>query len=101
LLRVDIGSLEPGQTKEIRAAGHDILLCNAGGRYYAVENRCSHASAPLTGGRLEDCVLECPMHGGKLDVRDGSAVALPIRKAVCTFEVRIVEDQAEITLGET
>ncbi|TFH25539.1 MAG: non-heme iron oxygenase ferredoxin subunit [Myxococcales bacterium] len=101
VLRVDIRSLGPGQSKEIRAGGHDILLCNAGGSYYALENRCSHASAPLTGGRIENCILECPLHGGKLDVRDGSPVALPIRKPVCTFEVQMIEGQAEIALGET
>ena len=56
---------------------------------------------PLTGGRLEDWFLQCPLHGVKLDVRDGSAVALPIRKSVCTFEVQIIEGQPEITLGET
>jgi anthranilate 1,2-dioxygenase ferredoxin subunit len=44
-------------------------------------------------------LLECPLHGGKLDVRDGSHVALPIRKPARTYPVRVVDGGIEIDLG--
>jgi nitrite reductase/ring-hydroxylating ferredoxin subunit len=43
-------------------------------------------------------VLECPLHGGKLDVRDGSPVAPPIRRPVATFPVRRTQDGLEVGL---
>jgi nitrite reductase/ring-hydroxylating ferredoxin subunit len=70
------------------AAGLRLVLCNAAGAAYVVEDRCPHAFVQLSGGRLEGAVLECPLHGGKLDVRDGRPVAAPIRRPVRTFAVR-------------
>jgi len=98
MIRVDVRSMEPGQTRAIQAGGHDLLLCNVDGEFFVVENRCSHATSPLAGGRLEGCILECPMHGGKLDVRDGSPQHAPVRKPVPTYPVRLVNDLVEITL---
>jgi nitrite reductase/ring-hydroxylating ferredoxin subunit len=54
---------------------------------------------PLAGGRLRGTVLECPLHGGKLDVRDGRPCAQPIRKPATTFEVRPAQAGIEIRLG--
>jgi nitrite reductase/ring-hydroxylating ferredoxin subunit len=68
--------------------GLELVLCNAAGTPCVVEDRCPHAEVALSEGRLEGFVLECPLHGGKLDVRDGRPVAAPIRKPVRTFAVR-------------
>jgi nitrite reductase/ring-hydroxylating ferredoxin subunit len=68
--------------------GLRLVLCNAGGTPYVIEDRCPHAFAYLSEGRLEGHVLECPLHGGTLDVRSGAPVAPPIRKPVRTFAVR-------------
>jgi nitrite reductase/ring-hydroxylating ferredoxin subunit len=83
----------------IETAGRQLVLCNAAGRVYALEDRCPHANVKLSGGRLEGSVLECPLHGGKLDVRDGSPLRPPIRKAATTFEVIEVDGGFEIQLG--
>jgi len=77
-----------GGMTPFEAGGVRLVLCNAGGAPYVVEDRCPHAFVHLSGGRLEGFVLECPQHGGKLDVRDGSPVAAPIRKPVRSFAVR-------------
>jgi nitrite reductase/ring-hydroxylating ferredoxin subunit len=69
-------------------AGLELALCNVGGTPFVIEDRCPHALVRLSEGRLEGHVLECPFHGGKLDVRDGRPVAAPIRRPVRTFPVR-------------
>lgn len=74
-----------------------LLLCNVGGTPYVLRDECSHARTPLAGGRLCGFVLECPMHGGKIDVRDGSPAAPPVRRPVVTFPVR--RDGERIELG--
>jgi nitrite reductase/ring-hydroxylating ferredoxin subunit len=87
-----------GRSSPFAIDGYELLLCNAGGAGYVVANLCPHARAVLAGARLEGFVLECPLHGGKLDVRDGSAVANPIRKPVRTFPVRQSIDRLEVAL---
>ena len=96
---VDVTDLAPGQMRALEAHGRRLLVCNAEGRFYALEDRCPHAFIGLSAGRLRGCVLECPQHGGSLDVRDGSPKSLPIRRAATTFPVRPVEGGIEIDLG--
>lgn len=87
-----------GRTAPFSVRGEALLLCNAGGVPYVVRDRCSHASTPLSGGRLCGFLLECPLHGGKIDVRDGSPAAPPVRTAVDTFAVRRSGDVLEVAL---
>jgi nitrite reductase/ring-hydroxylating ferredoxin subunit len=66
----------------------ELLLCNAAGTPCVIEDSCPHAEARLSEGRLEGFVLECPLHGGKLDPRDGRPLAAPIGQPARTFAVR-------------
>jgi nitrite reductase/ring-hydroxylating ferredoxin subunit len=86
----------PGGMTAFESGGLRLVLCNAGGTPYVVQDRCPHAFAYLSEGRLDGYTLECPLHGGKLDVRDGSPVAPPIRKPVQNFAVRQVEGAVQI-----
>jgi len=96
---VDVSQLAPGGLLALKLGGRKVLVCNVDGRFHAIENRCPHSAVPLSGGRLRGCLLECPYHGGTLDVRDGSAQSAPIRRPVATFPVRPVEGGLEIELG--
>ena len=85
---LDVRDLPPGKTRPFEIGGRPLLLCHAEGAYYVIDDECPHADVPLEDGRLRGCILECPLHGGKLDVRDGSAVALPIREPTRVYAVR-------------
>jgi nitrite reductase/ring-hydroxylating ferredoxin subunit len=98
-VRVDVADLAPGELRAVAVAGRDVLVCHAEGAFYALENRCPHATTSLAGGRLRGFVLECPLHGGKLDVRDGRPCALPIRSPAVTFAVRRTGEDIEVRLG--
>jgi nitrite reductase/ring-hydroxylating ferredoxin subunit len=87
-----------GRTCSFEIDGHRLLLCNALGEAYVLHNECPHVRVPLAGGRLQGTVLECPLHGGKLDVRDGAVVELPIRKRATCYATRVVEGQLEVAL---
>lgn len=95
---VDVSDLAAGRMRALKLEGLDVVVCHADGAFYALENRCPHALVPLDAGRLEGFVLECPLHGGRLDVRDGSPLAQPIRKPANTFAVRPVPGGIEIDL---
>jgi nitrite reductase/ring-hydroxylating ferredoxin subunit len=97
----------PGESRAAAALarGRRVVVCRAGGRLYALLDRCPHASEPLSGGALRGFALECPYHGGRLDVRDGRPLGLPIRRPGTTLPVREVGGRVEIGLapddGET
>ena len=92
---------DAGRTCVFEAGGRRLLLCNAEGTPYVLSDECPHVRVSLAGGALRGSILECPMHGGKLDVRDGSVVERPIRKAAVCFPVRATGDGLEVGIPRT
>jgi 3-phenylpropionate/trans-cinnamate dioxygenase ferredoxin subunit len=94
----DVGA--PGESRLVglELRGRRLVVCRAGGRLYALEDRCPHAFQPLSEGALRGYALECPFHGGTLDVRDGRPLSLPIRQPTATYAVRDAGDTLEIAL---
>ena len=77
-----------GSSRGFEVASRKLLLCNAGGTPYVVEDSCPHVRVSMEGGAIEGTVFECPHHGGRFDLRDGRPVRLPIRRSVATYAVR-------------
>ncbi len=95
---LDFPAPAPGEMHPFALAGLDLLLCNVAGELYAIDSSCPHAGAALADGTLRGCILECPLHGGKLDVRSGAPTAPPIRRRVGCYEVRRERDQVFLLL---
>lgn len=43
----------------------------------ATDDRCPHMAAPLSLGRLEGCIVDCPLHSGRFDLATGETVVFP------------------------
>ncbi|MGQ0651350.1 MAG: non-heme iron oxygenase ferredoxin subunit [Betaproteobacteria bacterium] len=88
-----VGSLEELGSGELLASmvgDEEIVLCRAGDEVFALHNWCTHADARLSEGRLEGYELQCPLHEGKFDVRNGRALCAPAETDVRSFPVRVV-----------
>lgn len=84
-----VSEIAPGTTLKVAAGGIDILLCNADGEIFAIEDVCTHDGGELDQGQLEGCEIECPRHGARFDVKTGAALTLPAFEPVRTFPVRV------------
>ena len=63
--------------KRVRVLGEDLVLFRDGaGRYGLVEEQCSHRSASLYYGFIEDDGLRCAYHGWKYDFT-GKCIDMP------------------------
>ncbi|HEY8516906.1 MAG TPA: Rieske 2Fe-2S domain-containing protein [Candidatus Binatia bacterium] len=98
-IAVPVALPEPGRTRGFTLDGEAFVLCNAQGTPFVLRDECSHAKTRLSGGRLCGFLLECPLHGGKIDVRDGSPAAPPVRRPVPTFPVRRSDGRIEVGLA--
>lgn len=47
----------------------------------------------------DDCVVECPLHGSRFDVRTGRALTLPAFKPIDVFEVQRQGDDVLVRVG--
>src|SRR5215470_15832569 len=81
--------LQPGQMKWVAVDGERRVLANVEGAFYAISDVCGHRNAPLSRGRLQGYVIECPLHFAQFDVRTGELVNGPVSTPVPTYEVRV------------
>ena len=70
-------------------AGRDIALYAVGGAVYATDNTCTHGQARLCDGFLDGHEIECPLHQGKFDVRDGRPTCEPVTEPLRSYPVKI------------
>lgn len=70
--------IAPGGMKAVEAGGKEIVICNSGGRFYAIDRRCGHMNAPLERGTLDGTTLTCAMHCAQFDITTGEALSGPV-----------------------
>jgi nitrite reductase/ring-hydroxylating ferredoxin subunit len=70
--------IAPGGMKCVELDGNEIVICNCGGTFFAVQRRCGHMNAPLEMGTLDGKYLTCPMHCAQFDVESGQAISGPV-----------------------
>ena len=87
-----------GTTLRVVVDGIEVLLCNAGGTIYAIEDVCTHDGAPLDQGQLEGWRIVCPRHGANFDVRTGEALTLPAVVGLPTYTVRLEGDDVYVDI---
>ena len=76
----------------VHVDGQDVALARHGEEIFAVEDMCSHANVALSEGDVEDCTVECWLHGSKFDLRTGKPTGLPATEPVATFPVEVREN---------
>jgi 3-phenylpropionate/trans-cinnamate dioxygenase ferredoxin subunit/naphthalene 1,2-dioxygenase system ferredoxin subunit len=59
---------------------------------------CTHGGADLCDGYFDGHVIECPLHQGAFDVRDGKPVAAPATKAMRTLKTRVQDGQVQVRI---
>ena len=88
--------LEEGEMKRADAGGVPVLLVRLEGTVCALAHSCSHLGGPLSEGKLEGEVVQCPWHGSRFNVKDGSVVDGPATFPQPCFEARVREGQIEV-----
>jgi naphthalene 1,2-dioxygenase system ferredoxin subunit len=73
----------------VTVAGREIAVYTVGSEVYASDNLCTHGNARLCDGFLEGHEIECPLHQGRFDVRDGRPLCDPVTVPVRVYPVRV------------
>ena len=77
--------------------GRSLALYLVEGEVFATDDLCTHGAARLSEGYLDGDLIECPLHQGQFNVRDGSAVSSPCVEPVKSYPVRV--EAGEILVG--
>jgi naphthalene 1,2-dioxygenase system ferredoxin subunit len=73
----------------VEVAGLDIAIFTVGDALYATDNICTHGQARLCDGFLIGHEIECPLHQGRFDVRDGKATYEPAEEPLRSYPVKV------------
>lgn len=63
---------------------------------YASLALCTHGGADLCDGYFDRHIIECPLHQGAFDVRDGRPVDTPATKPMTVFPARIHGEMVQV-----
>ena len=92
------GDIPTNQGKLVEVEGKKIALFNLEGKYYAIDNTCTHRGGPLSEGELQGDEVTCPWHGAKFKVTSGDVLSPPAPQGVKCFLVRITGNDLEVEI---
>jgi len=87
------GELAPAGMKRVVVDGKRLLLCNADGRYYVVDEMCSHEEYSLYLGCIKEGRIKCSLHGSYFDLATGQPTCDPADEPIRTYPVKIEAGQ--------
>ncbi len=82
--------INPGDLVAFDAAGMRIVVGNADGRLFAIDELCTHEQCSLAEeGTLEGTVVTCGCHGAQFDVTTGRVLAPPATEPLKVYPLRL------------
>jgi 3-phenylpropionate/trans-cinnamate dioxygenase ferredoxin component len=94
----EVSDVPVGTGKVVQAGGKKLALFNLGGRFYALDNRCTHMGGPLGEGVVEANQVTCPWHGSIFNITTGEVVGPPARRPVATFPIHVERGEILVDL---
>jgi 3-phenylpropionate/trans-cinnamate dioxygenase ferredoxin subunit len=84
-----LGDVPEDEALGVTLGAFEVAVARHGEEVFAIENICSHAAVALSEGEVEDCTVECWLHGSRFDLRTGKPTGLPATEPVATFPVDV------------
>lgn len=92
-----VGNIAEGEILAVEVKGEPVALCRLeSGEFRAAHNVCTHQVACLSDGWLDGDTIECPLHGGRFDLRTGEGLSAPIERPIAVYPVRVDGDDVLI-----
>jgi nitrite reductase/ring-hydroxylating ferredoxin subunit/uncharacterized membrane protein len=85
-----------GEPRRVDAHGTAVAVVRERGVWHALAARCSHRGGPLDEGTVRDGCIECPWHGSRFLLDDGSVRRGPAAAPQPLLAVRLCGDVVEV-----
>ena len=93
---IAIAQLEKNWVTRVELGSRLIAVYDTPSGVYASLALCNHGGADLCDGYFDGHVIECPLHQGAFDVRNGQPVSAPATRQMKVFETRIENGMVQI-----
>ncbi|GAA2100213.1 non-heme iron oxygenase ferredoxin subunit [Kitasatospora saccharophila] len=86
--------------KKVELNGVPVAIVRTDEGVFAINDTCSHANVSLSEGEVEDCMIECWLHGSSFDLRTGKPSGLPATRPVAVYPVKIEGDDVLVSVNQ-
>ncbi|MFE2107775.1 non-heme iron oxygenase ferredoxin subunit [Kitasatospora sp. NPDC059463] len=86
--------------KRVDLNGVPVAVVRTDEGVFAINDICSHANVALSEGEVEDCMIECWLHGSSFDLRTGKPSGLPATRPVAVYPVKIEGDDVLVSVNQ-
>ena len=93
---ISLAELEPGDVTSVTFGTRELAVFDAEDGIFVSMARCTHGAANLCDGHFDGTFIECPLHQGLFDVRDGAAKAAPARVALRMMQARVQDGMVQV-----
>ncbi len=95
---IDVDALEENWVTRVEVGPRKLAIYDTPSGIYASLALCNHGGADLCDGYFDGHVIECPLHQGAFDVRDGKPVCAPATRPMRVLETRIQGGKVQVRL---
>ena len=78
-----------GEMKSFDLGLYNVVIVHTDDGYFAIRDECTHDSAPISDGELDDGEVVCARHGARFDLATGAVKAPPALVPIDIFELKI------------
>ncbi|MCY4166720.1 MAG: non-heme iron oxygenase ferredoxin subunit [Rhodobacter sp.] len=93
---IAVDSLERNWVSRVSYGSRLIAVYDSPSGIYASLALCNHGGSDLCDGYFDGHVIECPLHQGAFDVRDGKPVCAPATRPMRVFRTRVRNGMVQI-----
>jgi len=94
-----ISDILPGKMIKVSIDGKDVLIANVDGKYFAIDDTCTHSGSSLSEGKLDGCTITCGWHGAQFDCKTGKLVKFPAKiRDLTSYNVEVESDNVFVEM---
>jgi 3-phenylpropionate/trans-cinnamate dioxygenase ferredoxin subunit/naphthalene 1,2-dioxygenase system ferredoxin subunit len=95
---IAVEELEKNWVTRVDLDARRLAIYDTPSGIYASLALCNHGGADLCDGYFDGHVIECPLHQGAFDVRDGKPVCPPATRPMRVFETRVFDGNLQVRM---
>ncbi len=95
---IAVSALEPNWVTRASLGQRSFAVYDTPTGIFASLAHCSHGGADLCDGYFDGHVIECPLHQGAFDVRDGRPICAPATRPMNVFEARVESGMVQVRI---
>lgn len=97
----DVAAIPDPGRELVEVDGDVVVLFHVDGRFYCIDDVCTHDGGTLVDGELTDHRIACPRHGARFDIRSGAALSMPAVRPTRAHAVKVEDGGVWVAIGQS